>query len=355
MDIAKELLRLIKIDSRSGNEAKIIKYLEERLLNLGFSCVKQEVIDKRENLIINPLKTPKLVISTHVDTVSLENNENNSPRIENSKVYGIGSSDPKASIVSILYALEKVEKHVFEEKGITIAFFVDEEEQGLGSEKFCEVYKPEYALVLEPTDLNICIAEAGSYEVEIIVKGRAAHGSEVEKGENAIIKAFNLIKEVDKLSFLKEKHELIGKSNFNIQMIKGGGKLLAVPDICKLIIDFRLLPNQNLKNVKSEIEAFLRSKKAEFKFIDFSPPFEISPDSEIVKRLKEAFEIVTRKKAKIAGMKSWTDAENFYRAKAEAAIFGPGKLEVCHTKEEHVEIKDVEIAGEFLKEVVMGF
>ena len=351
MDIAKELLRLIEIDSRSGNEAKIIKYLEKRLLNLGFSCVKQKITDKRENLIINPLKTPKLVISTHVDTVFLEN----PPRIENSRVYGIGSSDPKASIVSILYALEKIEKYVLKENRITIAFFVDEEEQGLGSERFCEIYKPKYALVLEPTDLNICIAEAGSYEVEIIVKGRAAHGSEVEKGENAIVKAFNLIKEIDKLSFLKEEHELIGKSNFNIQMIKGGGKLLAVPEVCELIIDFRLLPTHNLKNVKSEIEDFLRSKKAEFKFIDFSPPFEISPDSKIVKKLKEAFEIVTRRKAKITGMKSWTDAENFYRAKAEATIFGPGKLEVCHTKEEHVEIKDVEIAGKVLKELILRF
>ncbi len=354
-DVIDELVKLIEIPSPSGEEGKILRYLEERLSELDAPFERQEV-NKNYNLIVNPLDDPELIVCTHVDTVPKLYHQNSfKAKVKEDRVYGLGSADAKAGIVSILLILKKIkEKENLRNFPVSFAFLVNEEEDGLGSEKLADHYVSKYAIVLEPTELDICIAGAGSFELEIEVTGKEAHGSAIEYGENAILKAIDLIDEIDKFSFLNKEHELIGKSLFNIQKIEGGFDALIVPKICKMILDFRILPNQDFTKIKNELNDFFNSRGINYKFIHESLPFEINEDSGIVHLLKKAFKDVVGTDAKISGMKSWTDAQNLYEKKIEPIIFGPGSLEISHTSYEYVDVEEVILANKILYKTILS-
>ncbi|MFQ6050788.1 MAG: M20/M25/M40 family metallo-hydrolase [Candidatus Hydrothermarchaeota archaeon] len=343
-----ELVKLIEIPSPSGEEDKILRYIEKRLNELDIPFERQNV-KKNYNLIVNPLDDPELIICTHVDTIPLLYHQTLRAEVEGERVYGLGSADAKGGILSILLTLETIkEKENLRKFPVTFAFLVDEEGDGSGSEKLADQYTSKYGIVLEPTGLDICVAGAGSFEIEIEVIGKEAHGSAIEFGENAIMKAIDVIEKINELSFLNEEHELIGKSLYNIQRIEGGFDALIVPKKCKMVLDFRILPNQDAKKIKKELHDYFDSKGIEYKLTDESMPFEINMDAEIVSLLKKAYKDVLGKDAKIRGMKSWTDAQNLYERGIEPVVFGPGRLETSHTSNEYVDVEDIILASKIL-------
>ncbi len=335
-----ELINLVKIESPSGKESEILKYIEKRLKELGMDYEKQYIEENKDryNIVVNP--ESDFVFCTHVDTIPVISKA----YFKQNVVYGTGSADAKASIASIFLALESRDTKK------AIAFTVDEEEFGIGSKVLAEKYRFKKGIVMEPTDLKICTAQAGSLEFEIKINGKEAHGSCIEYGENAIEKIINIINGFEKFSFLKEKHELVGFGGYNVEYIKGGAKVLLIPSSCEALIDFRVLPNQNIEDIEKMLTNYFKENDVEYKIVDVSKPFEIREDSDIVEGLKKSlkkFGIVPE----ISGFKSWTDASNLYEAGCEVLIFGPGKLEISHTSKEHVRIEDVIIASNIIADM----
>ena len=333
-----ELINLVKIESPSGKEKEILKYIEKRLKEIGMDYERQHVSENRYNIVVNP--NSSFVFCTHVDTVPVVSRAYSKGNV----VYGTGSADAKASIASLLIALENKDTKK------AIAFTVDEEELGLGSKVLAEEYRFKSGIVMEPTNLNICIAQAGSLEFEIKINGKEAHGSCIEYGENAIEKIIDVIKGFEELEFLKEKHDLIGFSKYNVEYIKGGSKVLLIPAYCEALIDFRVLPNQNIEYVENILKNYFREKNVEHNLIDVSKPFEIPENSIVVENLKNSMKKVGIE-PKISGFKSWTDASHLYEHGCEVLIFGPGKLELSHTAKEHIDINDVLIASNIIAEM----
>jgi len=96
----------------------------------------------------------------------------------------------------------------------------------------------------------------GPYWIRINVKGKAAHGSMPEAGDNAIDGACIVINELKKI-LPDTKHKILGKSTLNVGMIKGGVKINVVPDECYVDCDFRLIPEdkheeQTIRHNQSE-------------------------------------------------------------------------------------------------------
>ena len=337
-EIKRELIELIKIKSYNGYEKNILNYLEDKLDGIGIDYEKIYIEKDRYNILIN--RGEEFFICTHVDTVPLDYGI----RIENDTVYAIGSCDAKASIVSILKFLETTD-----ELNSTIIFTVDEEGKGLGSEVIAKRYRFKRGIILEPTDMKIATASAGSLEYEILIKGKEAHGSCIEEGENAIEKAFEIINLIRNLKFLNENHPLIGKANYLLEHINGGSYELIVPEICKIVIDFRILPNQDMNKIRKELENFFKKLNLEYKLIDISYPFE-NKDYKFLNALKNMYKKALGREPEIIGYKSWTDASNFFKySKSSVVIFGPGSLKYAHTKYENVNIKDIIDTIKFLK------
>ncbi len=337
----KELIfTLASIPSPSGQEEAILEFISNCLKNYGIPFRKQSVPDRFYNIIANENPNHLLLITSHVDTVAPWLGIF-PPRIQENTLEGLGVCDDKAGIALMLLLLE-TRKQTKKPIPATFAFVVDEEREGNGSAVLATEKLPPYAVVLEPTNLEIAIAESGSVEIEIHVKGKAAHGSCLSDGINAIEKAIDLVSRLKTLSFLHEEDPLIGPGGLNVERFSGGDGELRVPDSCVLEIDFHVLPRQNVQKIISEIKEILEADKTISYIIkDVSEPFILPSNSAIISHMCQAFEKALQRKPKLSGMPSWTDAAHLYAAGIEPVVFGPGNLTYCHTPEEKIELSEV--------------
>jgi len=342
--IISQLLRLISIPSVSGRESDILFYIEEEIERIGLDYERQKVEGSYYNVLVGDVKKPRWVVCTHVDTVAPIDLMPPRAEIKNDRIYGLGACDVKSGI-SVMLALLKEFKELIEEKGILFAFLVDEEKDGRGSKELSHYLSNiegiKGAIVIEPTNMELAIREAGSIEVMCFVEGKWAHGSCPEAGDNAIIKAIDLIKEFDKLPFLEDRDEFLGVSTYNVLYFNGGSEELRVPAKAKFLVDFRIMPARNTDEAVGSIVSLFKKYGVTYEFRDISGGFAIDESEEVVRLLGLAYEEVLGSKPVLGGMKSWTDAENLYTIEIPPVVFGPGRLEDAHTPWENVAIKDL--------------
>ncbi len=348
-----ELIRLVAIPSVSGEEGEILSYLENRLDQMGVLPLKQRVEGGWYNLIVNHRDGNKLLITAHVDTVPPTNGLPPRPEVSEEAVWGLGACDDKAGVAIILALISHFHDKL-EGLPVTFALLVDEEEGGKGSEALVREISPPWGIVLEPTDLRVCHCEAGSIEIELITKGKMAHGSEVERGENAIDKAIGVIEKLKGLSFLGARHPMIGESLMNVLRISGGDGSLRIPIACNILIDLRILPGQDVEEAAKEVSFLLENEGVAYRFTDVSPPHELSEEEWIVQAINEAYKRVVGDMAPLGGMKSWTDAAHLMEGGVRPVVFGPGSLYLCHTPMERVAIQELWLAYKILQVFLEG-
>jgi len=320
-DRAWEILKeLISINSPSGHEEKITTFIEDFLENLGYKIEKQEI----GNIVVNP--KADLWIMTHVDTIPPVANLQR----RNSLVFGTGACDAKASVASILLFLEKVSK-----LKLGVALLVDEEEEGTGAKKIVKEYKKRLAIIMEPTSLKIADRHCGTLELEIDVKGEAAHASLPTQGINAIKQAMNMIKRIESLEL---------PVDIAILRINGGGNIYAIPEECRIVIDFIIPPKLKVKDVEDAISRII-VQYGSYKILDRENPFFCSKEvcALIEKAMRES-----KLKIRYCRMPSWSDAVTLHKANWKVAVWGPGDLRVAHTKNEYVDIREVSKATNVL-------
>lgn len=353
----KELETLIDMPSESGDELEVLKYLEERFNYMGLSTEHQEVLGGRYNLLVNPVESP-LIITAHVDTVPEEvEGEKCLRRVDGDIVYGRGAVDMKGGITSTIVAMELLmEEGALEgDLPFTLAFTVDEEKEGRGSQVLAASYKNSRgAIVLEPTDLMLGVAQAGSIELFLNFYGRPSHGGELYRGDNAIKRAMKFFYELEKLPVLQNEDELVGSAGFNVQWIKGGEKdILIVPAYCQAVVDVHILPRQDIEEVKEDVEQLIEQfGDVDAEYLDLSPSFFLSREEAVVKLMQNAGLASSGSEPGFKGVRSWTDAQPLFSEGIPPVIFGPGDLSVAHTPFEHVSLEEIVSAGHILAETV---
>lgn len=351
----RELETLLNIPSETGTEYEILRYLEDRFRFMGLDVERQPVLQDRYNLLVNH-RPDSLLITAHVDTVPevIEGQRCVRSR-DGDLVFGRGAVDVKGSIAATIAAVEQfLEEDIQEAPSFSLAFTVDEERGGKGAEILAASLESKAAVVLEPTDLQLGIAQAGSMESLVTVYGSPAHGGEFGMGENAIRRALKFLEEMETLPFLLESDEFVGPAGFNLQWLRGGQKnALVVPLKCEAVVDFRILPHQDVNELRLVLEQFAeRFGRAEVKYLDISPSFSISEDDPVVHLFREAGQAAVGNDIPLAGIRSWTDAQPLYSAGVTPVIFGPGSLSVAHTPYEVIDLKDVVTASRILAETM---
>ena len=347
----RELLRLVAIASESGREAGILAYLEARLEALGLAPLwRQPVEGAGANLVWSPHPRPRLLLTAHADTVPTWGHpELERPRAEDGRVFGRGSADVKGGIAALLLALEAAAQDGrLDRAPLAVAFTVDEEEGGRGASALPHAVRAEAAVVLEPTDLAVCPAQAGFLEARVVVTGVTAHGSELEAGRNAIHEAAALMVAFRDLSFVRAAHPRVGLGGYNVREVRGGRDALVIPDRCELRVDFRILPDQDPEAAAEELRTLAARHGATVAVTDSAPAFALGEDAPVVALMRAAYRAALGRPAPLAGMKSWTDAEELHAAGIPSVVFGPGRLAVAHTPGEHVEVRAVVDAARVL-------
>ncbi|MFQ6050894.1 MAG: M20 family metallopeptidase [Candidatus Hydrothermarchaeota archaeon] len=349
IDYMKKLIEIPTENPPGENYREIIQEIQSFLEPYE---IKSEIVEvnRKQNLIakIEGIKEkPTLLLNGHVDVVPPGNGWETDPFqavIKNKRVYGRGSSDMKGGLAAMISAMESIADSDIEIKGNLIFIASVDEEiggmDGLGYLMKRNMVNADLCLVGEPTKLDIVTAEKGVLWIRIGVKGKSAHASLPEKGINAIERASSIIKALSEIEY-KKSHPLLGKPTINVGKIRGGTKVNVVPDYCEIEIDRRIIPGEDIEEVKKEIIENLKGEECSIEYFLHAKPFEIEKDSEPVLRLKKIIKDITNKEPRIKGIFGFTDARFAYEKGITPIVFGPGSANQAHTANEYVEIEQV--------------
>jgi succinyl-diaminopimelate desuccinylase len=103
--------------------------------------------------------------------------------------------------------------------------------------------------------MHIGIQAKGVLAMRIEVTGTAAHGATPWVGDNAIVKAVDVFRQIESLPFARESSELFDRPSINLGRIVGGDALNKVPDMCAIDVDIRYLPGQDHGEIREAIDA----------------------------------------------------------------------------------------------------
>lgn len=333
-----ELTRaLVETPTPTGVEEALHPLLIEVLEGCGFAVELQRTGVGRRNLLARRGESPLLIV-THLDTFpAYTHPEPYRLRREGDELIARGALDVKGQIAALLAAVERCDRP------IQVALVVDEERFGTGSRELNVDPQIRGAVVLEPTDLHPAPAQAGAVDFTAIVYGKAAHGSLPQRGESAILKAFELIRAIEALPFMSATHPLFPDGpRVTVGTIQGGFEPMVVPNTCRLEADVRFLPGVELEAALQELTQCLQSFQTEFILGDADPPFEISQEEPVYRLLTQAVQDVLGEERRPVGMPSWTDAANLVQKGIPTVVFGAGDLAVAHSDREAVALSDLE-------------
>jgi len=363
VELAKSLVSF-NSENPPGNEKPIAFFIKDFLDDLGLEAQLIEFGKNRYNLIASFGKKEGLMLNGHMDTVPIGNVESWKfdpfGEIKDEKLYGRGAVDMKGGLACVLAAVKNLVKEKVEFKRKLSLVFVGDEEVGLAGSKFIiENYKDalrdiRYGIIAEPTNFLITTAQKGIADMKVKIKGKAAHGSRPELGDNAIYKACDIVQELRELSekLKKKKDTLLGSGTINVGKIAGGTKLNAVPDYCEIEIDRRIIPGETPQSAKKQIEKILRKLKIKGEVELLLPrlPMKLSENSLLVKTLKEIAGTKTK------GEAAYTEAELYYRGVGvECAVFGPGNPDLSHTTDEYIKIDELKKGRVMFEKIIKKF
>ena len=269
-EMTKFLRDLIAIPGESCGEECVIKRIEKEMNDLGFDEV---TIDGMGN-ILGYMGSGKTLIAydAHIDTVGLGeiSNWKFDPYIgyENeTEIGGRGASDQLGGIVSSVYGA-KIMKDLgllSDKYKVLVTGTVQEEDcDGLCWQYIVNVdgIRPEFVVITEPTDGNIYRGQRGRMEIRVEVKGVSCHGSAPERGDNAIYKMADIIKEVQALNDRLHFDPFLGKGTLAVsEIFYNSPSRCAVADMAAISVDRRLTDGETWEMALEEIRALPSVKK----------------------------------------------------------------------------------------------
>jgi acetylornithine deacetylase len=351
-------------------ESRVTDYLEARLRDLGVPVERQQVAPGRDNLVARyapPTPAPFTALwEAHQDTVPVDGMtvEPFAGTVEGGRLYGRGACDVKAGIAAMLTAFARlVREKPPGSAAVVLAFTVDEEHTFLGVQHLMRSgVRADGAIVAEPTGLNVVDAHKGVVRWQIETAGVACHSSRPDRGVNAVYRMAHLLCGIEeyacRLSASRSDPRL-GPPTLCVGVIRGGVSPNTVPDSCRVEIDRRLVPGEDPADVVADLDRFLRAGPgAEVPFASSAPRFACPPlaadgSGELAARLGRAIDVVVGRH-EVTAVPYGTDASTVAQAGVPAVVFGPGDIAQAHTKDEWVELAQVDQAAEVLYRFACG-
>jgi acetylornithine deacetylase len=367
-DAAALLRELVAIDSRNPalvagapGEHAVARALAEVLAAWGLETRLQEAAPGRPNVVATLRGRGggrSLMFNGHIDVVGVDGmtHEPFGAVERDGRIFGRGASDMKGGVAAMCAAAARLKGEL---KGdVVIAAVVDEEWQSLGTSTLvASGVRTDAAIVTEPTRLMIMPAHKGFAWIEIIVTGRAAHGSRWDIGVDAIRHAGLLLAELDRVDaqvLPRRTHPLLGRASLHASEIDGGTGLSTYPDRCAIRIERRTIPGETTADVVREVRDacdrvhLARPEfSADVRLMFAQPPSDVSPDAAVVTSLSQTLSELGMSTA-LTGMSAWTDAALLNEAGIPAICFGPGDMALAHAAEEYIEVREIERAAEVL-------
>ena len=253
------LQRLIAIPSLSKEEAKtadeIAIFLEQRGVNIHRKGNNVWAYNQHFDA-----KKPTILLNSHHDTVKPNQGYTRDPflpEIIDGKFYGLGSNDAGGALVSLIATFLYFYPKENLKYNILIAATAEEEISGKeGLERIVpDLGKLEFAIVGEPTEMNLAVAEKGLLVLDCVAKGKSGHAARNE-GENAIYNALKDIAWFRDYQFTKVSPTL-GPIKTTVTIIHAGSQHNVVPNECRFTVDVRVTDAYTNEEVLKIIRQFV--------------------------------------------------------------------------------------------------
>lgn len=369
-DVVSLLQQLVRIPSvnpdnapgtdQTGEETVAV-FLSGWLESIGAEVTLEEIQPGRPNLIARfaPLDgRPRILLGPHLDTVGVGGMTIDpfGGEIRDGRIWGRGASDTKGPMAAMLWALHD-HREILATLPVAVDFvaFMGEESSQWGSRNFAQRHGSHYqfALVAEPTAMQVVHVTKGSLWATLRATGKAAHSSQPERGENAILKLARALDVLDhhlgaKLATFT--HPVLGRSTINVGTIRGGARPNIVPDFAEAEIDIRITP------ALAAAGGALKLLTETIEFHDLpvtivepheNPPMETAAEDPMIQRL-------LAQGSALAGAPWFSDAAHLSNGGIPSICIGPGSIDQAHTVDEFIEIVALENGQRFFSEFIAG-
>lgn len=312
MDLFALTLDLLSIDSTTGREGEVGRYLGDLLRRQGYDVTLQEVTPGRWNVYAHRGR-PLLVLSTHLDTVP----PYIPPRDAGDRILGRGACDAKGIAAAMVAAAGELTGAARESVGLL--FLVGEEAESDGA-RAAAALEPKGRVLIggEPTEGRLAKAGRGSLRCVVRTTGRAAHSALEGEGDSAIERLLDLLVDLRRLDLPADPD--LGLTSYNVGKISGGSAVNVVPAEARAEIMFRTV--REGPDLRTTLAAWARGR-AELEYTLEVPPirFEVEP----------GFPTTT--------IPFGTDLP-FLGAWGRRYLVGPGSIRVAHTDDEGIAKSD---------------
>jgi acetylornithine deacetylase len=256
------LKSLIATPSFSKEEADTASIIEVFLNSRGVKTQRKGNNIWAYNLHFDAAK-PTLLLNSHHDTVKANSGYRRDPYsadVEDGKLYGLGSNDAGGCLVSLIATFLFYYGSADLNYNICLAATAEEEISGsFGLECILpELGLLDFAIVGEPTLMNLAIAERGLMVLDCTAKGKAGHAAR-EEGDNAIYKALKDIEWFRDYRFPKVS-ELFGPLKMSVTIINAGSQHNVVPAECTFTVDVRVTDSYTNEEVLEMIRSHVASE-----------------------------------------------------------------------------------------------
>ncbi|WP_338685845.1 M20 family metallopeptidase [Haloferula helveola] len=364
-ELLHQLVRIPSVnpDNSPGTEQTgegwIAAFLSEWLRKIGATVELEEIKPGRPNLIARFAPRdgrPRILLGPHLDTVGIEGMtiEPFSGEVRDGRLWGRGASDTKGPMAAMLWGLRE-NATALKDAPVAIDFvaFMGEESGQWGSKEFARKYGSEYefAIVGEPTSLDAVHTTKGSLWATLRTTGKAAHSSQPERGENAVMKLARALDPFE--TAMSEKlatftHPILGRSTLNIGVVRGGSRPNIVPDRAEAELDIRITPSlRDAGGALALLRSMTEGTPLEVVNPHENPPMELPADHPWIERIRSV-----RPATKPVGAPWFSDAAHLSAGGIPSICLGPGSIDQAHTCDEFIDVATLEEGARFFSDFV---
>ncbi len=356
--IAAELICLDTVNP-PGNEEAAARYLGEVLAGRGLELEYCQLEPGRAGLVATiPGRGGRLplVFTGHLDTVPLGNAvwsfDPHCGEVKDGFLLGRGAADMKSGVAALAAAAAALAEESAGSADLVFVFTAAEETGCQGAIQMAESGSlPAQAgglLVAEPTDNAPFLGHKGALWLEATARGKSAHGSMPDMGDNAIYKAARAAAGLEDFFADAAAHPQLGKPTLNVGTFHGGSKINMVPDQAVFQLDIRTVPGLDHDEVAERIAAQVGPEIALTRLIDL-PGFLAEPTEPWVVRVLALLERAQGSPAEPGYVNYFTDASILRPALGDppTVVLGPGLPGQAHQTDEFCAVDKITQAAEF--------
>ncbi|MGD1841240.1 MAG: M20 family metallo-hydrolase [Thermonemataceae bacterium] len=253
---------LITIPSFSSEEQGTADYLAAWFTEQQIPFQRHHHNIWSKNQYFHPDK-PTILLNSHHDTVRPNQGYTRDPfdpALEGGKLYGLGSNDAGGSLVALLTTFAHYYAHEDLSYNLIVAATAEEENSGKHGLRSLLPLLPtiDFAIVGEPTSMQLAVAEKGLLVVDAYAHGKAGHAAH-DHTENAIYKALQDIMWIKSYQFPLVS-SLLGAVKMSVTQIEAGKQHNIVPAVCHFVVDVRFHEQYSSQEIFEVIDASTQSE-----------------------------------------------------------------------------------------------